>query len=73
MKKTEPQVDRFVDSTGIAPNTNFKDGVASAGDEITFKLNNNTSVSVTIGSNQYTDTDGNTHDIDIDGDVMLIL
>lgn len=68
VEKTEPQVDRFVDSTGIAPNTNFKDGVASAGDEITFKLNNNTSVSVTIGSNQYTDTDGNTHDIDIDGD-----
>lgn len=68
VESTEPQVDRFVDSTGIAPNTNFKDGVASAGDEITFKLNNNTSVTVTIGSNQYTDTDGNTHDIDIDGD-----
>ncbi|QKJ24352.1 flagellar hook-associated protein FlgK [Poseidonibacter lekithochrous] len=68
VESKEPQVDRFVDSTGIASNTNFKDGVASAGDEITFKLNNNTSVTVTIGSNQYTDTDGNTHDIDIDGD-----
>lgn len=68
IESTEPQVDRFVDSTGINANTNFKDGVASANDEITFKLNNNTSVTVTIGSNQYTDTAGNTHDIDIDGD-----
>lgn len=68
IESTEPQVDRFVDTAGTGPNTNFKDGVASAGDEITFKLNNNASVTVTIGSNQYTDTNGNTHDIDIDGD-----
>lgn len=61
------QLDRFVDSTGNGSNITFNDG-ATAGDVITFKLNNDTEVSVTIGSNQYTDSSGNTHDIDIDGD-----
>lgn len=61
------QLDRFVNATGNGSNVTFSDG-ATAGDVITFKLNNDTHVSVTVGSNQYTDSSGNTHDIDFDGD-----
>jgi len=63
----EPQIDRFIDAAGTGSNITFGDG-ATNGDVITFKLNNDTQVSVTVGSNQYTDSSGNLQDIDIDGD-----
>lgn len=67
-----PQVDRFAKydptTNNNHSNVTFKENGADAGDVITFKLNNDTHVSVEIGSNQYTDSSGNTHDIDIDGD-----
>ena len=65
------QIDRFANAAGTGSNVTFSDG-ATAGDVITFKLNNDTQVSVTIGSNQYTDSSGNTHDIDIDGETRYL-
>ncbi|MGM0519307.1 MAG: FlgK family flagellar hook-associated protein [Campylobacterota bacterium] len=62
-----PQTDRFVDATGKNSNIGFADGINS-GDKITFKLNNTQEVTVEIGSDQYIDSNGNSHDIDIDGD-----
>ncbi len=66
-EEKEPQLDRFVDSTGNSSSVGFVDGINN-GDKVAFKLDNQKEISVEIGTSQYTDTDGNTHDIDIDGD-----
>ena len=64
----KPQIDRFVDSTGKNSNIKFDANSVDNGDKVTFKLNNSQEVTIEIGSNQYTDSNGNTHDIDLDGD-----
>ncbi len=45
-----------------------KFGTLQNGDKVTYKLNNEFSVSVEIGSNQYTDNKGNSYNIDFDSD-----
>ena len=69
------QIDRFANEDGTASSIKFKDNTTGAvtsipetGDKITYKLNNEQEVSITIGSSQYTDQNGNTVDIDIDQD-----
>lgn len=65
------QVDRFsTNPTTGAPKDSINDqyGPMIDGDKITYKLANEYSVTIELGQSQYTDKDGNSYDIDIDGD-----
>ncbi len=65
------QIDRFsTNPTTGAPQDAIaeKFGTPREGDKISYKLNNEFSVTVEIGSTQYVDDKGNSYDIDIDGD-----
>lgn len=66
-----PQIDRFATNpTTGAPQDAIADkfGTPQEGDKITYKFNNEFSVTIEIGSNQYIDDKGDAYDIDIDGD-----
>lgn len=69
------QIDRFADNAGTGSSLTFIDNTTGAvtntpeiGDKITYKLNNDQEVTITVGSSQYTDKDGNAVDIDFDED-----
>ena len=66
-----PQIDRFSTNPTVgAPKDAIKEkfGTPQEGDKITYKFNNEFSVTVEIGSNKYTDDQGNSYDLDLDGD-----
>ena len=66
----KPQIDRFSTNPDVGMpedliGTNYDIGI---GDEISYKFNNEFEVSIKIGSDKFTDGEGNEYDIDIDGD-----
>ncbi|WP_417331952.1 FlgK family flagellar hook-associated protein [Halarcobacter sp.] len=70
VEEFEPQIDRF--STN-PPSGKPKDIIGEnydigLGDKVSYKFNNEYEVSVEIGSNKFTDGQGNEYEIDFDGD-----
>ncbi len=76
VEKKIAQIDRFSTNPpagapiGWKPENAIEEkfGTLQTGDKVTYKLNNEFSVSVEIGSNQYTDSEGNSYSIDFDND-----